>query len=130
MFIDGEQTILSGTEQDTTHNRMELTAVIKAIEYIRQHYNKTAIIRIISDSQYVIGLTGRKDKLAAKDFITKKGNDIRNADLVKQFLELAAAASITLTKIKAHQKETDTANYNIEADKLARNILRNIIDQR
>ena len=32
--------------------------------------------------------------------------------------------AVTFKKIKAHQKETDEPNYNIEADKLSREIMR------
>ena len=35
IFISGEKIILSGIENYTTHNRMELMAVIKALEFIR-----------------------------------------------------------------------------------------------
>ena len=33
-----EKKVLSGIVQDTTHNRMELYAVIKGIEYIKNNY--------------------------------------------------------------------------------------------
>jgi ribonuclease HI len=127
LFIDGEKIVLSGIATDTTNNRMELTAVIKAIEYVRDKHSPATAIRIVSDSQYVIGLVGRKEKFMASDFKTKAGKDIRNVDLVKQLLELHEVIDVEYIKIKAHQQPTDETNYNIEADKLARQILRDTV---
>jgi hypothetical protein len=68
--------LLSGLEWNTTHNRMELTAVIKAIEYVRDHYDGLSSITICSDSQYVIGLQARKEKNYITCFCQQKGKDI------------------------------------------------------
>ena len=43
ILMDTEKKILSGTVKDTTHNRMELMAVVKAIEYIKIHLANTDI---------------------------------------------------------------------------------------
>ena len=37
VFIGNEKIILSGKEINTTHNRMELLAVINAVEYIQNN---------------------------------------------------------------------------------------------
>jgi ribonuclease HI len=124
LFVGEGKIVLSGKELDTTHNRMELTAVIKVLEYLREKNIPPAEIKIYSDSQYVVGLTGRKEKLSALHFETRKGNEIRNADLVKEFLALAESTNLQFIKVKAHQKMNDIANYNIEVDKLSRKIVR------
>ena len=129
LFIDKEKIVLSGIVTDTTNNRMELTAVIKAIEYVKDKYASADNITVVSDSQYVIGLVSRKEKFTISDFKTKAGNDIRNVDLVKQLLRLHEAIDVEYVKIKAHQKQTEAANYNIEADKLARQILRDAVNK-
>jgi len=105
---------------------MELTAVIKAVEYAQEMYPK-AILHIISDSQYVIGLKERKEKLSGAGFITKKGNEIQNADLVQRLLLLEEQVAITFTKIKAHQRQGAIVNHNIEVDKLSRKIVRDAV---
>ncbi len=124
LFIEEEKIVLSDIETDATNHRMEITAVIKAIQYIRENYRSIKAIRVISDSQYVIGLGRRKIKFLFTDFKTKKGNDIRNVDLVKQLLELHEVIDVEYVKVKAHQQPTDETNFNIEADILARKILR------
>ena len=129
LFINGEKIVLSGMATDTTNNRMELTAVIKAIEYVKDKHQSATTIKIISDSQYVIGLVGRKEKFALSDFKTKAGNDIRIVDLVKQLLGLHELIDVAYVKIKAHQQPTSEVNYNIEADILARQILRDAVNK-
>lgn len=119
-----EKKIVSAAVQDTTHNRMELLAVIKGIEYIKNNYPAIKLIKLFSDSQYVIRLRDREEKLASMDFLTKKGTTIQNADLVKELLALFSILPVELIKVKAHQKKTGTVNYNIEADKLSRKIVR------
>ena len=74
IFIGNEKIILTEKENNTTHNRMELTAAIKAIEYIKKLHKRVTVINIITDSQYAVGLAGRKEKLSTKGFKNKKRN--------------------------------------------------------
>jgi len=106
---------------------MELTAVIKAIEFVKEKHQAAKEINIISDSQYVIGLVGRQEKFAKLNFKTVSGSDIRNVDLVKHFLKLNQETKIHFTKIKAHQQQTSVVNYNIKADILARHLVREAV---
>ncbi len=106
---------------------MELTAVIKAVEFIKAKHQAFKEIHIISDSQYVIGLVARQEKFTKLNFKTLSGIDIRNVDLVKHFLKLNAETKIHFTKIKAHQQQTSVVNYNIKADILARHLVREAV---
>jgi ribonuclease HI len=126
ILIENEKIVLSGNEFDTTHNRMEILAVIKAIQHIKQHFIAIAQLTVVSDSQYVVGLIERKLKFVASDFKTKAGNDIRNIDLVKELLNLILSIQVTFVKIKAHQKKTNQVNYNIDVDFLSRSIVREL----
>ena len=47
---------LSGGEVQTTNNRMELTAVIVALEKLKE----PCIVELYSDSKYVLGLLGKR----------------------------------------------------------------------
>lgn len=111
-----EKVVLSGKEENTTHQRMELLAVIRALEFV-----SVPAVTVYSDSQYVTGLVGRKEKLAAKGFLTNKGVPIRNLDLVQQFFSLEAAMEVTFVKVKAHRKGVP---YNEEVDRLVRGMVR------
>lgn len=124
ILLNNQKIVLSGKENDTTHNRMEILAVINSIKHIREYHKIITDIKVVSDSQYVIGLIGRQSKFVASDFTTKAGNDIRNVDLVKELLNLLTQFNVEFVKIKAHQKATEIINYNIEVDKLSRQLVR------
>lgn len=124
LFIGQQKITLSGTEADTTHNRMELLAVIHAITHVQANYPSETHIRVYSDSQYVCDLTRRKAQLQNKQYTTNKGIDIRNSDLVKRLYQMQEGWTVEFIKVKAHQHKTEETNYNIEADKLVRKLVR------
>jgi ribonuclease HI len=88
ILIDNQKIILTGTQIETTHNRMELLAVINSIKHILQNFPAVKDIKVISDSQYVIGLIDRKFKFIKSNYKTKAGIDIRNVDLVRELLAI------------------------------------------
>ena len=124
ILIADEKKILSGTVVDTNHQHMELTAAIQALLFVQQYYPETTIINLISDSQYVVGLPGRMQKLQSANFITKQGQPIQNADLVQQLYKLSESFNIDFIKIQAHLKKKSDQDYNIEVDRLCRKLVR------
>ena len=127
------RTVFQGIERHATHQRMELLAVIrtltKAIQ-ISQHQDLEKLkITIYSDSQYVVGLQNRKDKILQNHFRTKRGEEMRHADLLKTFFHLDDQISIFFIKVVAHQKTTHQINLNREVDKICRKLLRKTIKQ-
>lgn len=125
-----EKKVLTGTARNTTNNRMELTAVIKAIEYVLANYAGITTLTIVSDSQYVTGLPARKEKLAAAGFNTRKGHELQNADLVKLLFGHLESLTVEFVKIRAHQKLNGVSEYNIEADKLSRKLVRDMVKEK
>ena len=130
IIISGkDEMLLKGKELETTHNRMELLAVIKALEYIENQNLANYKIIVNSDSQYVVRLIERKEKLQAAEFLTKKGNVVRNRDLVENILNFIESLNLEFVKVKAHQKKTEERNYNRDVDKMARKIVREAVGQ-
>ena len=125
IFFEKKKIELKGYELETTHNAMELLAVLKALDFLEEKNNTITKIEIVSDSQYVVGILNRKEKLKHANFLTKKNNPIRNVDLVKRLIEKIEILPISFTKVKAHQKKTSQINYNRVVDKLARAEVRN-----
>lgn len=129
LLINQEEVVIDGVVHETTHNRMELLAVINAFEYLQKEkikYNKAIIY---SDSQYVVNLLVRKEKLKENNFVTKKGTPIKNNDLVQKLISIIETNTIELVKVLAHQKETSAINYNRKVDKLVRKKLRIYVDK-
>ena len=124
-----EKRYLTGLEKNTTHNRMEIIAVIEAIKFATTNYGKEIEIKIFADSQYVVDLPSRFSKLMKNNFITKKGTPIQNEDLVKEFIQQLATINCAFVKVKAHQKPGGIINYNIEVDKLSREVVRKAVKE-
>lgn len=122
LFIEDEKVILQGEERDTTHNRMELKAVINALLYVDKRGLHQELIHIYSDSQYVVNLVDRIEKLRRKNFITNKGTPIQNIDLIQQLIGQIETHRVQFTKVKAHQKDGDEINR--EVDIIVRKLLR------
>lgn len=118
-----EKVILEGHDRDTTHQRMELIAVIKALEYVAINQIPDPI-SLYTDSQYVKDLANRKEKLQTNNFITKKKTDLPNTDLIKTIFTYSEQLNITFIKVKAHEKTSGIENHNHEADRRARKIVR------
>lgn len=53
ILYNNEEIKLSGGDQSTTNNKMELTAVIKALEFVGKKFDLKDEIAIYTDSQYV-----------------------------------------------------------------------------
>jgi len=127
IFIDSKEIVLKNTELNTTNQRMELLAVLNVLDYLKtNHFDKTTII-IYTDSQYVVGIEGRMDRFKLQDYKTKKGEAIRNEDLVRELVRFIEIMNINFVKVKAHQKETETKNYNRVVDKLCRKMVREYV---
>lgn len=97
---DGELTTISGHEDSTTNNRMELTAVIEALKELPLDANVT----IHSDSQYVVYT------------ITKGWKKNKNLDLWIALDELLKGRSLDWDWIRGH----NGSSYNELADVLAK----------
>ncbi len=129
LFIDESKVVLTGTEEQTTHQRMELEAVIKSFEYLVKANLLHKAVKLYTDSQYVTGLSSRKMKLNASGFITRKNVPIRNSDLVRILIEYSEMMNVQFIKVKAHQKNNDQ-NRNREVDLLVRKIVRQEVNTR
>lgn len=124
LLIDQEEIIINGIVTGTSHNRMELLAVLKAFEFLQSHNIESDTINVYSDSQYVVNLRERKDKLIRNKFLTKNHLPIQNVDLVQMVIQLIERYPVTFIKVKAHQRQQESLNYNRKVDRIVRSILR------
>ena len=127
IFIDSKEIVLKNTDLDTTNQRMELSAVLNVLNYLKTNKLNDSKIVIYTDSQYVVGIEGRMDKFKTQDYKTKKGEAIRNEDLVRKLVFYIENLNIDFIKVKAHQRTSDTKNYNRFVDKLCRKLVREYV---
>lgn len=98
IYGDHEQT-MSGGEKQTTNNRMEMLAVVKALEYL-QHSVK---ITLYTDSQYVKnGITTWIHNWKKRGWRTAAGKPVKNQDLWMQMDTLVNKHIITWKWVKGH----------------------------
>jgi ribonuclease HI len=122
IYYNDSKIIIKQVVVNTNHNRMEMQAVIQAIKFVDTNYSTNIPIIINSDSQYVVNLVDRKEKLKKNEFITRKGNPVKNLDLVNTLIDQIETHEITFNKIKAHVKDGDIKNR--EVDLLVRKLMR------
>ena len=90
---------LSGAEPQTTNNRMELTAVIRALEALK----RPSEARIYTDSEYVRrGITEWVKNWKARGWKTADRKPVKNQDLWERLDALAAGHKIDWRWVKGH----------------------------
>lgn len=91
---------LSGGEAETTNNRMELTAVIKALEALKEPCDVT----LTSDSKYVIDAIQKRWVYSWKNNGWRKADKkpALNVDLWEQLLALLDKHTVTFVWVKGH----------------------------
>ena len=103
---------LSGAENPSTNNRMELMAAIVALEALRQPCR----VKLSTDSRYVMdGLTKWIHGWRKNGWKTSDKKPVKNADLWQRLIDAAAPHRVEWVWVKGHAGHPD----NERADKLA-----------
>jgi ribonuclease HI len=113
MVCNGHERTLSGFEPETTNNRMELLAVIRALEALK----RPCTVRLVTDSQYV--QKGIRDWLPgwkARGWKTASGGAVKNRDLWQELEAAAERHDIDWVWVRGHNGDV----RNEQADGLAR----------
>ena len=103
-----KEKVISGGENHTTNNRMELTAVIEALKKLKMPCE----IDLYADSTYVLkGINEWLDNWIKKDF-----KNVKNDDLWREFLKYSKNHKINVNWIKGHSGHLE----NERCDKIAK----------
>lgn len=104
---------LSGGAEDTTNNRMELTAVISALSALKEPCEVT----MTTDSKYICDSVnlGWVYSWKKKNWIKSDKKPALNVDLWEQLLKLLAIHKVTFVWIKGHNGHSE----NERCDRLA-----------
>ena len=110
---NGREKELSGGEAQTTNNRMELTAVISALEALKE----PCIVELYSDSKYVIDALEKGWALSwrKKNWIKSDKKPALNPDLWEKLLNLTEIHTMRCHWVKGHADN----EYNNRCDALA-----------
>jgi ribonuclease HI len=111
--VSGNIQKISGSEKNTTNNRMELMAPINALKSI----NSDEEIIIYTDSQYVkLGITQWINSWVKNNWKTSKKEAVKNKDLWTELYNLNKSLNVKWIWIKAHSGNP----LNEEVDLLAK----------
>ncbi len=90
---------LSGSDPETTNNRMEMMAAIRALKALIEPCEVT----LHTDSRYLIdGMTKWIEGWKKRGWINASKKPVRNADLWHDLIEAAAPHKITWEWVKGH----------------------------
>ena len=104
---------MSGGEDFSTNNRMELTAAIRALEAA----GEGAAVRLVTDSQYLRrGITQWLPRWAADGWRRRDGGEVANQDLWRRLAALAGSRRVRWEWVRGHAGH----RWNERADALAR----------
>ena len=109
----GKEKLVSGGEANTTHNRMELCAVISGLEILREPCEVT----VYSDSKYVVDAMklGWARGWKEKGWKKSDGKTALNTDLWERLLSLSEMHRLRFVWVKGH----DGHEYNERCDREA-----------
>lgn len=112
ILLENEQIELSGGSKETTNNQMELTAVIKALNF----FEKKIKVDLYTDSKYVMdGITDYVKKWKINGWQTANKKPVKNMNLWKILDELNNLHDINWNWVKGHSGNPE----NEKADALA-----------
>ncbi len=110
---DGHERAISGGEAETTNNRMELTAAIRALEALKRPCD----VALYTDSVYVRdGITSWIQRWKQNGWRTSARKPVKNVDLWQRLDGLLAGHEIDWHWVKGHAGDSG----NERADELAR----------
>ena len=118
IILDGEKIEkISGSKDNTTNNRMELTAVISALKYV-----KGKDLEIYTDSKYTKdGIEKWISNWKKNGWKTANKQDVKNKDLWSELDQLNSGKNVQWNWVKGHANN----QYNNMADELARSEVEN-----
>jgi len=113
LLYKGVEKIVSGSEKDTTNNRMELIAAIKGLECLKEPCQ----VNLYSDSQYLVDAFNQNWLISWQMNGWKSANkkEVKNIDLWEKLIEYSSKHKITFIKVKGHADN----EYNNRCDKIA-----------
>jgi len=113
LCYNGVEKEISGGEPHTTNNRMELMAVISALELLKEPCEVT----LFSDSQYVCNAIERgwAKKWRSQNWMRTKKDKALNPDLWARLLDLCDIHKVEVVWVKGHNNHP----MNERCDRLA-----------
>jgi ribonuclease HI len=111
--FEGKEKMISGSEPDTTNNRMELLAVISGLNALK----RACEVTIVTDSQYVMKAfkEGWLDKWQENGWKTADKKPVKNQELWEELLAAVERHHVHWKWVKGHNGHPDNERVDEEA---------------
>ena len=121
------RTEISGSEVDSTNNRMEMTAAIKALEALK----KPCIVEIYTDSSYVKNAFEKNwlRDWQSNGWKSKGKKAVANKDLWLQLLELSQKHEVSWHWVKGHSGDAENNRCDELAVKARKDLAKSILSR-
>ncbi len=115
LFYRDKMKEISGGEDNTTNQRMELTAVVEALRALKV---SGWDVVVYSDSAYIVNAFGQDwiGRWQKNGWKNSKKEDVANQDLWKSLLAFMSKNRVRIEKVKGHSGD----QWNERCDELAR----------
>jgi len=121
------RTEISGSEVESTNNRMEMTAAIKALEALK----KQCIVEIYTDSSYVKNAFEKNwlRNWQSNGWKSKGKKAVANKDLWLQLLELSQKHEVSWHWVKGHSGDAENNRCDELAVKARKDLAKSILSR-
>ena len=111
----------SGSAEDTTNNRMEITAALEALKLLKEPCQ----VDLYTDSAYLCNALEKKwlETWSRNGWKTASKSNVENQDLWKELLIQLQRHDVKFHKVKGHADN----EFNNRCDKLAREAVQRIV---
>lgn len=123
LLFNGVEKVVSGYVPNTTNNQMELLAVIKGLNALKEPCD----VEVYSDSQYVVDAfnKGWIDSWQSNGFKLSNNKPVKNVELWKELISLCNIHNVIFIKVKGHSDN----EFNNRCDKIAVSEYKKILSQ-
>ena len=121
IFADGSEIEIGGAAENTTNNRMELTAAIKTIEKLK-NFRLKENFKLRTDSKYLIeGYTNWIKNWKKNGWKTSNGKAVQNLDLWQQ-IDSLRIPGLTMEFVKGHSGDRSNERVDLIATSYSKGI--------
>ena len=89
--------------KNTSSTKLELQTLLWALTDLIELETKINQLTIYTDSQNIIGLLTRREKLESSNYYSRNNKRLNNYELYQQFYELADQLNFQLVKLTGHK---------------------------
>ncbi len=89
--------------ENTSSTKLELQTLLWALNEIKTFEGN---VIVYTDSQNIVGLPGRRERLEKNSYRSKKNERIKNFEIYQQFYEITDLLECEFIKVRGHQQSS------------------------